>query len=208
MSAHDGRRHASELVLNVRHEGGHSTLTAPRPGFYRGAPAPDTVLAPGMIAGELEVLGVRFRLLVPHGAHGAVLATGHDPSSGTKPRRLARRPVAAGDALVVLGPARQAGASSGALAESAQGDATGLAFRAPMGGRYYARPSPQAAVFVEVGDILEAGRTIALLEVMKTFHRVQYGGAAMPERARVLAVVPKDGDDVGASDTLLRLEPA
>jgi acetyl-CoA carboxylase biotin carboxyl carrier protein len=49
---------------------------------------------------------------------------------------------------------------------------------------------------------------VALLEVMKTFNRVQYGGSGLPERARVLRVVPSDGDDLAAGDAILELEDA
>jgi biotin carboxyl carrier protein len=43
---------------------------------------------------------------------------------------------------------------------------------------------------------------------MKTFTRVQYGGAGLPERARVVAVLANDGDDVEQGSALFELEPA
>lgn len=59
---------------------------------------------------------------------------------------------------------------------------------------------------MSVGDEIKTGTTIAIVEVMKTFNRVQFGGLGMPERARVLRIVPTDGDDLGAGDALLELE--
>jgi acetyl-CoA carboxylase biotin carboxyl carrier protein len=59
---------------------------------------------------------------------------------------------------------------------------------------------------VKAGETIERGRAVGLLEVMKTFSRVQYGGNDLPERARVRAVLPKDGDDVNAGDVILELE--
>jgi acetyl-CoA carboxylase biotin carboxyl carrier protein len=44
-----------------------------------------------------------------------------------------------------------------------------------------------------------------LLEVMKTFHRVTYGGPGLPDTARVVRVLIADGDDVNAGDPLLAL---
>lgn len=81
-------------------------------------------------------------------------------------------------------------------------DAGGLAFRTPLGGRYYARPAPDAEPFVTEGAELSGGETVALIEVMKTFNRVQYTG----EPARVVRVAPTDGDDVENGDVLLELE--
>ncbi len=49
---------------------------------------------------------------------------------------------------------------------------------------------------------------MALLEVMKTFNRVQYGGPGLPARARVVRVVPDNESDVDGGDILLELEPA
>jgi biotin carboxyl carrier protein len=41
---------------------------------------------------------------------------------------------------------------------------------------------------------------------MKTFHRVTYGGAGLPDTARVRRVLVADGADVNAGDPLLALE--
>jgi acetyl-CoA carboxylase biotin carboxyl carrier protein len=82
---------------------------------------------------------------------------------------------------------------------------TGLVFRAPTSGRFYGRAAPDKPPFVSAGEELAPGATICLLEVMKTFHRVTYGGAGLPERARVERVLVADGDDVSAGDPLLAL---
>ena len=41
---------------------------------------------------------------------------------------------------------------------------------------------------------------------MKTFHRVTYGGAGLPEQARVAAIAVADESDVEPGAVLLRLE--
>ncbi|MBC8072185.1 MAG: hypothetical protein IAG13_27945, partial [Deltaproteobacteria bacterium] len=82
-----------------------------------------------------------------------------------------------------------------------------LVFRAPLSGRFYARSSPDKPAFVAVGDEITSGQTVALLEVMKTFNRLSYGGAGLPERARVRAVLVRDEDDVEAGAAILELEP-
>ena len=52
------------------------------------------------------------------------------------------------------------------------------------------------------------GQTVALLEVMKTFHRVAYGGDGLPERAKDVAIVPAEESDLAGGDAILTLEPA
>jgi acetyl-CoA carboxylase biotin carboxyl carrier protein len=59
-----------------------------------------------------------------------------------------------------------------------------------------------------VGDVVTRGQTVALLEVMKTFNRLTYGGDHLPERARVVAVHPRDEDDLDEDDAIFDLEPA
>jgi acetyl-CoA carboxylase biotin carboxyl carrier protein len=157
-----------------------------------------------MEMGQLEVLGQLHRLEVPEGAHGMVVPY-------APPLDRARLPVAFGQALLVLDPSAvgSAGADAAADAAGTAADAgSDLVFRSPSSGRFYGRPGPDKPPFVSVGDVISTGQTVALLEVMKTFNRVQYGGSGLPERARVVRIVPADDADLSAGDPILELEAA
>jgi 3-methylcrotonyl-CoA carboxylase beta subunit len=93
-----------------------------------------------------------------------------------------------------------------ANAVEAASDVGGLVFRAPLAGRVYFRSAPGKPNFVEVGGVVEQGTSICLLEVMKSFNRVAYGGADLPERARILRFLVSDGADVDAGTPMLQLE--
>jgi acetyl-CoA carboxylase biotin carboxyl carrier protein len=173
-------------------------LRAPAPGYFRLLVAADHLVAPGDVIGELEVLGRLTRITAPHVRGLAKLPEG--PT-------LARRPVAYGDVLVRVTADVALGAldiASPAAADAAQG----LVFRAPTSGRFYGRPGPDKPAFVSAGAALAPGTTVCLLEVMKTFHRVTYGGPDVPTTARVREVLVADGDDVNQGDPLLALEAA
>lgn len=43
----------------------------------------------------------------------------------------------------------------------------------PLPGTFYRKPSPEAAAYKEVGDTVEVGDVIGLVEVMKSFHEVK-----------------------------------
>lgn len=43
----------------------------------------------------------------------------------------------------------------------------------PLPGIFYRKPGPGKDVFVEVGDTVEAGQTIGLIEIMKQFTEVR-----------------------------------
>lgn len=198
----DGRRFAKELVaLPTQLEADRKVLGAPMPGFYRNAPIIGARLEPDAALGELEVLGARYRLIVPASAHGVVIAVG-DPE-----RRLARRPVEYGEALITLDTELGANSHGASTTKGPMENPSGaLTFSAPMSGRYYARPAPDAEAFVQIGGVIEVGQSVAVLEVMKTFNRVQYGGAGMPQRARILAILAQDGEDVRSGDPLFEIE--
>jgi biotin carboxyl carrier protein len=205
-TAIDGRRFVKELVaLAKAGEDGRTVLAAPMPGFYRDAPMLGGALAPGNSLGELEVLGVSYRLIVPPKVHGAVVEIA--PAEG-RARRLARRPVAFGEALLTIDPATHTGVgvSNGGVENTSRGPSGALVFCAPMSGRYYAKPAPDAEPFVRIGAMIEVGQSVALLEVMKTFNRVQYGGNGMPARAKIVSIIPNDGDDVRGGDPLFEIE--
>jgi len=44
---------------------------------------------------------------------------------------------------------------------------------APIPGIFYRRPAPDKAPFVEVGDTVETGQTIGVIEIMKQFTEVR-----------------------------------
>lgn len=182
-------------------------LLAPAVGLWRGAPPPGTPIVPGMAIGALEILGVVHELVAPTGVRGVVERDSDSSPSARAWGALARRPVEYGQRLLVLNSSAAVGLSASESEDAGPEDAAdGLVFAAPSSGRFYLRPGPDKPPFVRAGDTLTRGQAIGLLEVMKTFNRVQYGGAGLPSPARVRAVLVEDGDDVAAGDPLLQLE--
>ena len=49
----------------------------------------------------------------------------------------------------------------------------GHTIRSPMVGTFYASPSPDAAVFVKVGQAVKAGDTLGIIEAMKMFNPIE-----------------------------------
>ena len=79
------------------------------------------------------------------------------------------------------------------------------AIQAPFNGIYYDRSSPEADAFVQVGDRVEAGQVVALIEAMKVFNEVHADRAG-----RVTALLVESGDMVQSGQDLIALdaEPA
>ena len=170
-------------------------LRSPAPGLFLPA-AGLTLVTRGLAIGELDVLGRRTLLLAP------------DVTGLVTGAALDTRKVGYGDPLFTLGAPTAIAGGGASDAPALDTATTGLVFRAPTSGRFYSRSTPEKPAFVAVGDTLSAGSTVCLLEVMKTFNRVTYGGPSLPERAKVREILIADGADVTAGDALLALEPA
>lgn len=185
-------------------EEGRLCVRAPAVGLYRGAPAPGTLVAPGASIGALEILGVVHHLLVPDEPAGLVVG------EAVRGIARARRPVAFDELLFELDPTATAvvGTNPGSRAGAADPAAAGGAsvFRAPTSGRFYSRPGPGKPPFVSVGAVIEPGQTVGLIEVMKTFSRIHYGGDGLPPRARLVRILVADESDIAQGDPLLEVE--
>lgn len=72
----------------------------------------------------------------------------------------------------------------------------------PLTGVYYTAPTPTAPPFVSVGDIIQVGQTVALIEAMKVFSEIPSEVAG-----RVVAIQAQNGDVVKKGDVLLQVEP-
>jgi acetyl-CoA carboxylase biotin carboxyl carrier protein len=205
-----GERAVGELAVGERAVGERAVgermieLRAPRPGVFLPWIASGDLVTAGGAIGELLVLGRSVAILAPRSAGPGATGIAVGLTS------TASRAVSYGDVLVALDPSLQLGASApldAAAAAAAAAPSVGhLVFRAPTSGRFYGRSAPDKPPFVTEGAQLAQGATICLLEVMKTFHRVTYGGPGLPASARVVRLLVKDGDDVNAGDPLLALE--
>ncbi len=78
-----------------------------------------------------------------------------------------------------------------------------VAIVAPLTGVYYASPSPSTPPFVSVGDIVQVGQVVALVEAMKVFNEIQ-----AEVSGRVTALVAPGGEVVQKGDVLIRIQVA
>lgn len=72
----------------------------------------------------------------------------------------------------------------------------------PLIGVFYRSPSPDAAPFVEVGDRIEAGQVVCIVEAMKMMNEITSDHAGVVSR-----IVPENGQLIAAGEDLLWIEP-
>jgi acetyl-CoA carboxylase biotin carboxyl carrier protein len=68
---------------------------------------------------------------------------------------------------------------------------------------FYRSPSPQAPAFVQVGDEVEAGQTLCILEMMKMMNELTADVAGV-----VREILAEDGETVQYGQPLFAIEPA
>jgi acetyl-CoA carboxylase biotin carboxyl carrier protein len=95
------------------------------------------------------------------------------------------------------GPAAVAASPNGA--ESARVD-EGHTVTAPMIGTYYSAPSPGEAPFVHVGDDVEVGQVVGIIEAMKIMNEIVSDRAGV-----VLEVMVENAQPVEYGSPLIRL---
>ena len=60
-----------------------------------------------------------------------------------------------------------------AAAPAPEADEDGYAVTAPMVGTYYSAPSPGAPAYVQVGDVVNEGDTLCIVEAMKMMNQIE-----------------------------------
>jgi acetyl-CoA carboxylase biotin carboxyl carrier protein len=92
-------------------------------------------------------------------------------------------------------------AASEAPAPSAHSGLRRVAVEAPMIGVFYRSSGPDQPPFVEVGDTVEVGQTIGLIEAMKVFSEIP-----CEQAGRVVEIVAANGKLVRTGEPLIYLE--
>jgi len=119
---------------------------------------------------------------------------------------LVRREPAAAPMMVASAPAAGAAPAPAVLAapEAAAPVASTNAKKvtAPVVGVFYRAPSPGADPFVGVGDRVEVGSTLCILEAMKLMNEItsDYAG-------RITRIFPENGELVSLGQELFWIEP-
>jgi len=80
--------------------------------------------------------------------------------------------------------------------------AAGKPIVSPMVGTFYRSPAPDADPFVEVGDVVEVGQTVCIIEAMKLMNEIE-----AETRGRVAQVLVENAQPVEFGQKLFLIEP-
>ena len=91
--------------------------------------------------------------------------------------------------------------ATGAEKEVAEDDDKYQVVVSPMVGTFYAAPAPGADAFVSIGQHIEEGDTLCIVEAMKMMNEVQ-----SPVKGKLVKVLAKNGEIVKKGDKLFLVE--
>jgi acetyl-CoA carboxylase biotin carboxyl carrier protein len=95
-----------------------------------------------------------------------------------------------------------AAASAGGTAKMAEPDASHILVKSPIVGTYYEQPSPGAPPFVKVGDAVEPGQVLCIIESMKLMNEIEAETAGI-----IAAKLVENGRPVEYGEALFAIRP-
>jgi acetyl-CoA carboxylase biotin carboxyl carrier protein len=109
--------------------------------------------------------------------------------------QIVSSPIAAAPAHAVV-PAAHA-------KEEAKEDEGVVAIPSPMVGTFYRSPSPESPSFVEVGDEVEPGKVVCIIEAMKLFNEIE-----SEVRGKIIKILAENGKPVEYGQKLFLIKKA
>ncbi|MCX7552886.1 acetyl-CoA carboxylase biotin carboxyl carrier protein [Marinicella sp. S1101] len=85
--------------------------------------------------------------------------------------------------------------------EPAVEEPAGLLVRSPMVGTFYASPSPDAEPFVKVGQSVNVGDTLCMVEAMKMFNQIE-----SEHKGKIKRILVENGQPVEFDEPLFEIE--
>ena len=124
-------------------------------------------------------------------------------SEGDDSVRISRYSTSVPPAAPVAAPvaAAPAAAAAPAPATPAEVEDDGFEIAAPMVGTYYAASSPGAAPYVQVGDRINEGDTLCIIEAMKMMNQIESEVSGIVKSIRV-----QNGEPVEFGQTLFVID--
>ena len=103
-------------------------------------------------------------------------------------------------------PATAAPAPAAAPPKAAEPEATAsnlVTIKSPMIGTFYRSPSPDKPVFVNVGDDINVGKVVCIVEAMKLFNEIE-----SEVKGRIVKVLVEDASPVEYDQPLFLVDPS
>ena len=113
---------------------------------------------------------------------------------GEESVRISRNPTAVATPVAAIPAAAAVAPVTEVIAPAAQ-EPSGHLLRSPMVGTFYLAPSPGAKTFVEVGDRVDVGDTLCIIEAMQMMNQIESDKAGVIKEILVTDSHPVEFDE-------------
>ncbi|MCP4148107.1 MAG: biotin/lipoyl-binding protein [bacterium] len=177
-------------------------IQSPAVGYYSAAPKTGDILTSGAFIGKLKILTTTHDLYLSGENYGRVIIDEECDhvrvvEYGQELFRLNPNKNLADGEKELTGP----GGTNGE--DAAEGGHVVTAFTT---GIFYAKPSPDSPPFVSVGQEIEKGKALGLIEIMKTFNHIVFHGTDDSDTGTIKKIMVKDGQEVKSGQPLFIIE--
>jgi acetyl-CoA carboxylase biotin carboxyl carrier protein len=100
-------------------------------------------------------------------------------------------------------PSAPAASAEKPKAAASEAPSNTITIKSPMIGTFYRRPSPDKSNFVEVGDEVNPGKVVCIIEAMKLFNEIE-----SEVKGKVVKILVEDASPVEYDQPLFLVEPA
>ena len=123
-------------------------------------------------------------------------------TAGGRTVRIAQAGIVAPAGMHVPPPRAGTAAPGEAPAPQAESSENLVAITSPMVGTFYRAPAPDADPYVEMGDNVEVGQTVCIIEAMKLMNEIE-----SEAKGRIARILVENAQPVEFGQTLFLLEP-
>lgn len=122
--------------------------------------------------------------------------------SQVEPIMMQAAPMVAAPAPMVAAPAASAPAAA-AVSETTSDESKYITVKSPMIGTFYRTPGPDKDPFVNVGDTIQKGDKVCIIEAMKTFNEIE-----AEVSGKIVKVLVDNASPVDYDQPLFLVDPA
>jgi acetyl-CoA carboxylase biotin carboxyl carrier protein len=122
--------------------------------------------------------------------------------SQAEPIMMQAAPMVAAPAPMVAAPAASAPAAA-AVSETTSDESKYITVKSPMIGTFYRTPGPDKDPFVNVGDTIQKGDKVCIIEAMKTFNEIE-----AEVSGKIVKVLVDNASPVDYDQPLFLVDPA
>ncbi|MFC1726783.1 acetyl-CoA carboxylase biotin carboxyl carrier protein [candidate division KSB1 bacterium] len=176
-------------------------ILSPAVGMFSFKQIDGNYLSSGAFIGKLEVLNSSFKLYLSEEVYGKI-------EIGSELDKAF--PVEYGQELFCLNPAvdldKNKKAAGTAVSAEKEAYEEGYVITAVSNGMFYRKSSPDSPPYVVEGEVVEKGKVLGLIEVMKTFTPIDFQGTDTSASGKIKKIYVNDSEEVKSGQPLFLIE--